>query len=312
MVALAGCAGDFSALQPRGPVAAIIAEIWWVMFAAATAIFIAVLALVLYATLRAPDRRARIHPTALIVGGGLVFPSVVLAALLVYGTHAGQRMITPADEPLLIEVTARQWWWEVRYPESDGAPEVVTANELHLPVGDAVMVSLDSRDVIHSFWIPNLAGKVDVIPGRTNVLRLRADEAATFFGQCAEFCGAQHAHMKFTVVAQPRAEFDAWRASRARPAAPDEDGFRAFTAAGCHECHAVQGTRAGGTHGPDLTHVGARASLGAATVPNDGDALRRWLERHGHDVKPGNHGPDLDGIDPALADRVAAYLEALR
>jgi cytochrome c oxidase subunit II len=207
--ALAGCAGDLSTLEPRGPVAETLAQLWWVLFWGGTAVFLLVLALVLYATFRAPERRVRVHGTWLIVGGGLIFPLVVLTALLVYGTAAGQRILAPAERPLNIEVTGRQWWWEVRYPPDGDAPEVVTANELHLPVGVPVRIALESRDVIHSFWIPNLAGKVDMIPGRVNVLRLEASRPGAFLGQCAEFCGAQHAHMKFTVVAESPEDFAA-------------------------------------------------------------------------------------------------------
>lgn len=310
--ALPGCAGNLSALQPRGPVADAIAQLWWVMFWGAAAVFVLVLALLAYAVFRAPGRRARIDGTAMILVGGLVFPALVVAALLVYGTDVGRRIVLETGEPLVIEVTGHQWWWEFRYPATDGAPEVVTANELHVPVGVPLKFSLESADVVHSFWIPSLSGKVDAVPGRVNVLRMEASVPGQYLGQCAELCGAQHAHMKFTVTAESPEAFAAWREARGAPAAHAGAGFDAFVDAGCAECHTLRGTAADGTAGPDLTHVGARPTLGATGVTNEPGALRRWVARHGWDVKPGNLGPEPERLDPALADELADFLERQR
>lgn len=295
---------SFSALAAKGPVADAIATTWWIMFWGASAVLLLVMALLFYAMFRSnkPPLRAR----AFVFGGGLVFPAVTLIALLVYGTGVGERITRAADAPLRVEVTGHQWWWEVRYP---GEPPVVTANELNLPVGVPVELTLHSADVIHSLWIPSLAGKVDLIPGRTNLHRFEASEAGRFGGQCAELCGAQHALMKLTVVAQPQAEFDAWRAARAETPSVDGDGARAFAEAGCARCHRVAGTEANGTGGPDLTHLAARATLGADTTPNTPENLRAWLASHGTIVKPDNRGESYALKDPALIDALARFLE---
>ena len=203
-----------SALDSAGPVAAAIEHSWWVMFWGGTAVFMLVMGLLAYAMWRKQERRARLHPAWFVFGGGLAFPAAVLTALLVYGTSISERVTVIADEPLRIAVTARQWWWEVRYPG------FTVADELHIPVGVPVELTLESADVIHSLWIPSLAGKVDLVPGRTNVLRLEASEPGRFGGHCAEFCGLLHAEMKLTVIAEPADAFAAWRASHAPAGEP--------------------------------------------------------------------------------------------
>ncbi|MEX0900133.1 MAG: cytochrome c oxidase subunit II [Gammaproteobacteria bacterium] len=298
---------NYSALAAKGPVADAIATTWWIMFWGASAVLLLVMALLFYAMYR--SNKPRLRTRAFVFGGGLVFPAVTLAALLIYGTGVGERITRSADSPLRVEVTGHQWWWEVRYP---GEPAVVTANELHVPVGVPVELTLHSSDVIHSLWIPSLAGKVDLIPGRTNLHRFEASEAGRFGGQCAELCGAQHALMKLTIVAQPQAEFDAWRAARATTPPVDVAGARAFADAGCALCHRVAGTDADGTDGPDLTHLAARATLGADTVPNGPEHLRTWLASHGATVKPDNTGAGYALSDPALVEALARYLEHSR
>ena len=295
---------SYSALAAKGPVADAIATTWWIMFWGASAVLVIVMALLFYAMFR--QRKPSLRTRAFVFGGGLVFPAVTLTALLVYGTQVGDRITQRADAPLRVEVIGHQWWWEVRYP---GEPAVVTANELNIPVGVPVELTLHSADVIHSLWIPSLAGKVDLVPGRTNLHRLEASEAGRYGGQCAELCGAQHALMKLTVVAQPQAEFDAWRAARAVTPAFDGDGTRAFADAGCALCHRVAGTDARGADGPDLTHLAARATLGADTVPNTPANLRAWLASHGAAVKPDNTGAGYALDDPRLVETLARYLE---
>lgn len=295
---------NYSALAAKGPVADAIATLWWIMFWGASAVLLLVMALLFYAMFRRnkPSLRAR----AFVFGGGLVFPAVTLIALLVYGTGVGERITRMADAPLRVEVTGHQWWWEVRYP---GEPAVVTANELNIPVGVQVELTLHSADVIHSLWIPSLAGKVDLVPGRTNLHRFEASEAGRYGGQCAELCGAQHTRMKLTVVAQPQAEFDAWRAARAASPPLDPAGARSFADAGCALCHRIAGSDAAGTGGPDLTHFAARESLGAGTVPNTPENLRAWLATHGAAVKPENTGAGYALEDAALVESLARYLE---
>ena len=207
---------DYSALASRGPVADAIAQSGWVMFWGATVVLALVMGLLLYAMFRDPARRAPLRAAAFVFGGGLVFPAVVLTALLIYGTHVGERAIAPSADALRVQVTAHQWWWEVRYPAVDATSAFVVRDELVMPVGRPVELTLHSADVIHSLWIPRLAGKVDLIPGRTNVHRIEASEAGDYGGQCAELCGVGHAGMKLAVRALPPAEFVAWRAEEAR------------------------------------------------------------------------------------------------
>lgn len=205
-----------SALDSAGPVAAAIEQSWWVMFWGFTVVFAVVMSLLAYAMLRDPARRPHLNARWFVFGGGLAFPAVVLTALLVYGTSVSERVTRVAADPLQVEVTARQWWWEVHYPQYG----LTLADELRIPVGVPVEISLRSADVIHSLWIPALAGKVDLVPGRTNVLRLEAAEPGRFGGHCAEFCGLMHAEMKLAVVAEPADAFATWRASHAEAGAP--------------------------------------------------------------------------------------------
>jgi cytochrome c oxidase subunit II len=310
---LAACGGPQSALDPRGPVADAIATTWWVMFSGALGVLAVVMVALFYAMFRRPEARLRLPHIPFLIGAGLVFPTAVLTALLVYGTEVGRRIIQPADDPLVIEVIGHQWWWEVRYPAMADAPEVKTANELRLPVGVPVEFVIASADVIHSFWIPNLGGKVDMIPGRVNTLRLQAAQPGRFRGQCSEFCGAQHARMAFIAIAESQEEFDAWRVRRAGATAPpDGPGLEAFLERGCGDCHSIAGTPAEGRSGPTLTHLAHRPMLGAAAVANTPDSLRAWLADHGGTLKPGSHGPEPRELDNDAVETLARFLEQLR
>jgi len=310
---LAGCAGEQSALDPRGPVAQSIATLWWLLFWGGCAIFVGVMA-ALWHALRRDRRRPAPPPLVFLVGGGLVLPIVVLTALLVYGTAIGRLITQPAEAALRIEVTGHQWWWEVRYPASAGFDEVLTANELRLPIGVPVLFEVRGADVIHSFWIPNLGGKIDMIPGRTNRLWLSAAEPGRFRAQCAEFCGTQHARMGFLVVAEPPERFEAWRRARAAPARVDapDTGLQRFAALGCDRCHAIGGTSARGAGGPALTHLADRPTLGAATVSNTPAALRLWLADHGDTLKPGSRGPSPRTLAADDVETLAVFLERLK
>jgi len=209
----AGCGGPFSTLDPAGPSAAGVAWLWWGMFAVAALVLLAVVGLWLYAA----GRRARTFSDAQaqrvqrrwLLGGGVVLPTVAIAALLVVGIPVGHNMLPlPVEngQVLRIDITGQQWWWDVRYPGSG----IRLKDELHIPVGVPVDIHLTSADVVHSFWVPRLGGKLDLLPERTNILRLQADEAGTYRGQCAEFCGLNHAHMHFTLTAHEAADFAAW------------------------------------------------------------------------------------------------------
>lgn len=309
---LAGCDGAQSALNPQGPVAESLAQTWWVLLTGAAVILALVMALALYAVFRAHDRRARVTPLALIVGGGVVFPVVVLSVLLLYGFQVSGTTRPPgAEDALRIDVVGHQWWWEVRY-DGEGA---VTANEIHIPVGRTIEVRVTSADVIHSFWVPSLAGKIDMMPGSTNVQWLRADRPGVFRGQCAEFCGAQHARMALLVIAEPEADFERWRAHQRRDAvapatAERTQGFAAFAKLGCPECHTVRGLAPGGRVGPDLTHVARRYTLAGATLGNNRPTLAAWVA-DAPAFKPGTRMPSFRHVDAKTRASLVAFLEGL-
>lgn len=292
--------GIQSALHPAGPDAAVIAEITWVLFAGGSAIFVLVMALAAWAVLKPPPWLAR---RGAIVAGGIAFPAVVLFALLVY-TLARANALSAGEPALRVEVTGHQWWWHITYLGPDGAVDFVTANELRIPVGQPVEIRLRSADVLHSFWVPSLAGKLDLVPGKDNRLMLSASRAGTFRGQCAEYCGGPHAQMAFYVVATET--FEAWRALQRRPAAASDDLFNAR----CAACHTVRGTAAAGTLGPDLTHVGGRVSIGAGILPNNRGALAGWIASSQH-IKPGNLMPSFRSLSGEELARLAGYLESL-
>lgn len=308
------CTGTQSALEPAGEQASELAALFWWMTGGVAVIWIAVLALALYASYT-PERSDLTSARRLIVWGGAVFPTIVLTGLACYGLALLPKYLAPAPrEALRVAVTGEQYWWRVRYLPRGGAP-VELANEIRLPVGEDVEFVLESRDVIHSFWIPSLAGKMDMIPGKQTRLRLRPTRTGQFRGVCAEYCGASHAWMAFSVVVQPKAEFERWLAAQARPARTPEDpvallGRDTLLANGCGACHAVRGTRADGAVGPDLTHVGGRASLGAGLLSNDPAQFHRWVSDTSR-LKPGVQMPAYGMLAPPELSALAAYLESL-
>ena len=293
--------GIQSVLDPGGPAAALLAEMAWVLIVGATLIFVAVMALAAYAVFARRERASRLSPRALIVGGGIVFPAVTLSALLLYTVWRVTPLEAAGEAALRIEVVGEQWWWRVRYAEFE------TANEIRIPVGRPVEVLLKSADVIHSFWVPALHGKLDMIPGRTNRLRLRADAPGEFRGQCAEYCGGPHAFMAFFVVALPPEDYERW-AERQRT--PSEKTPPAAFLSHCSSCHAVRGTAAAGVLGPDLTHFGSRRTIGAGLLPNNAGATAGWIASSQH-LKPGNLMPSFPMFSGEELRGLAAYLESL-
>lgn len=301
--------------QPSGEDAARIAEIGWVLYVGGAAIFVAVAALMAFAIFGPEPVRRRLSRPALIVGAGIAFPIVALTALLVY-------VLTPAPSAARdatsfaarIEVTGELWWWRVRYLDASGELLFETANEIRIPAGQPVEFLLKSDNVIHSFWIPELGGKLDMIPGRVNRMRALARTPGTFRGHCAEYCGAQHAQMLFDVQAVAPDAFDAWVQAQRQPAqatVPElRQGERLFMQA-CAQCHAVRGTVAEGTLGPDLTHVGSRDSLAAGILPNNVGALGGWIAGS-QQIKPGNGMPSFDQWPGEDLRAVARYLESLK
>jgi cytochrome c oxidase subunit II len=318
---LAGCTGVQSSLQPSGEHAARVSVLWWAMLAAGTIVFLAVAILAALAVWRRrddeADREAGDRGRTRVVAGAVAVTVAILIGVMVGSLWTGTANASLAgdDDPLVVEVTGRQWWWHIRYEDPVPARQVVTANELHLPVGRTVELKLRSDDVIHSFWVPRLAGKVDMIPGRTNLLRIRADEPGVFRGQCAEFCGLQHAHMAMVVVAHPEAEWERWMEAQRRPATPPADPVRArgeevFLQSSCALCHAVRGSGAFGSAGPDLTHLASRRTIAAATLPNTTGHLGAWIVDP-QQIKPGSHMPPTE-LAPDELQALLAYLQGLR
>jgi cytochrome c oxidase subunit 2 len=248
----------------------------------------------------------------LVIGGGIVFPTVTLAALLVYSLWRATALATAGDGPALrIEVTGEQWWWRVHYLDAAGRIDFATANEIHIPAGRPVDLVLRSADVIHSFWIPALAGKLDVIPGRENRMRISAFTAGRFRGQCAEYCGGPHGWMAFFVVAHEPAAFEAWAGAQRAPAQAPLLPGRALFESHCAACHAVRGTAAAGTRAPDLTHYASRATLGAGRLPLNQGTTMAWIATNQH-LKPGNLMPEFRHFTSAELQQVGEYLMALR
>jgi cytochrome c oxidase subunit 2 len=324
-----------SVLHPApGSGAALLHELGLALYVGGALIFIAVTALVLHATF---GRARKIDARALILGGGVAFPVFTLSLLFSYALAVGGALtdvkssgplqllldcfsslapqrLPPGDTAPRIHVVGKQWWWEVRY-EPQGEPAIVLANELRIPTGAHVEVELTTTDVIHSFWAPTLAGKVDMIPGRRTRLTLRADAPGVHRGQCAEYCGGQHALMAFYVVAERPEDFRRWLAREAQPAAAPTDAFLqlgrdAFFRGDCHECHTVRGTPAAGQDGPDLTHVGSRRSLGAGALRNHAGAMAGWIADP-HGVKDGVRMPASDAYTGRELRALAAWLASL-
>ena len=303
-----------SVLHPHSSPAHDISTLWWGMLAAAVVVFAGVLVLIGLSVVR---RRTEGFPalgndekkmTGLIVAFGIAIPVLTLSVLFFI---ADIGVVKATDAPakgqtkLTIEVVARQWFWEVRYPGS-GA---VSANEIHIPARTPVNVVVSSPDVIHSFWVPELNKKVDAIPGHPNSLYLYADEPGIYRGQCAEFCGLQHAKMAMAVYADPPARFKTWLANQAKPAAA-APGFAVFMRNQCGSCHTLRGTAARGAIGPDLTHVMTRHTLAALTIPNDPQHLAAWI-RDPQRFKPGNKMPGLQISDVDM-QKLTAFLRGLR
>jgi cytochrome c oxidase subunit 2 len=302
-------------LAPAGEEARRIASLAWFLFIAGAIVFVAVMVAFALAIRTggntpqgvAEDRGGRRFQ---LIAGGVV-PAVIVAVLFAVTLRA---MWTPSPPPVSavydVELIGRQWWWEVRYPRLG----IVSANEIHILVRTRTRVTVRSNDVIHSFWVPRLHGKIDLVPGRTNVIWLDATQSGSYRGQCAEYCGLQHALMGLRVVAHDSGSYVAWlRRERPSPPPPPDTltvaGMRVFERV-CATCHAIRGTLATGARGPDLTHVASRAMLAAETLPNNRDNLTSWVA-NAERIKPGNGMPPMN-LQAAELRAVVAYLESLR
>jgi len=315
-----------SALEPAGPQAAHILSLWNLMLGLCTVVFVLVVAVAWIAVLRRrhgdaavaeladePDRARLLTRT---VGVATALSVVGLLALVVASVATDRALAgLPHEDALHIEITGHQWWWEVRYDDQDASKVFDTANEIHIPVGRTVALTLKADDVIHSFWVPNLHGKKDLIPGRTNTTMLRADAPGVYRGQCAEFCGYQHAWMGLLVVAEPPDAYARWEAAqRATPPEPSDatiaEGRRVFEGTTCAMCHAVQGTRANARRAPDLTHLASRRTLAAVALDNTPSNLAAWVQDPQR-FKPGSNMPPVQ-LPPEQLGPLLAYLGSLQ
>ena len=314
-----------SAISPHGTGAARIADLWWLMLTLGTAVFLLVVALLLAAFFR--GRRAT-NNTAPDIGsddtgrnwpilGGIALPLLVIGIVFGYSIYTLAKVENPNEKaPIKIEVIGRRWWWEVKYPDQG----ITTANEIHIPVGVPVQVQLQSADVIHSFWVPELHGKMDAIPTRINNLVIKADLAGVYRGECAEFCGLQHAHMGLMVVAESQSDFDQWVSAQEQPATEPSDaaakqGQQVFLSAGCVFCHTVRGLndkeidRSSVDLGPDLTHLDSRLTIAGASLTKNRGNLAGWVVDAQH-VKPGSLMPQMY-LNSQDLQNLLAYLETL-
>lgn len=322
------CGGIQNAINPTGPIAENLSRLWWLMFIVCSIVWVLVMIGVLLslrrATAEAADSTPILEPSEEsersrrnIIISLTTITVIVLFVFLIASYSSGRslRLNDPTKNGLSIDLTGHQWWWEVRYNDVDASNIFTTANEIHIPVGVPVRFTLHGGDVIHSFWVPNLAGKKDLIPGKLSTMWLQADKPGVYRGQCAEYCGLQHAKMALWVVAEPQEQFNAWRQNQTQEAvAPSSDeqkrGQQVFFSKTCVMCHAISGTAAGSNIGPNLTHVGSRQMLAAATLVNTRDHMAQWI-KDSQTFKPGNRMPQHNLSDGDLQSLVE-YLESLK
>ena len=321
------CGGIHNALNPSGPQAHNLSRLWWLMFIVCSAVFVIVMiAVFLSLRNRTGDSQAtpQIEPPreqerkrSNVVVTAVTITVVILFVFLIASFSAGRSMTAGLEHKngLTVEITGHQWWWEVRYPDASANNIFTTANEIHIPIGVPVTFSLKGGDVIHSFWVPNLAGKKDLIPGKINTMWLQADKPGVYRGQCAEYCGLQHARMALWIVAEPQEQFNAWRQSQAGTSIPPSSdsqkrGQQVFLTSTCVMCHAINGTPAGSNIGPNLTHVASRNMIAAATLVNTREHLAQWI-RDSQTFKPGNKMPQ-NNLSDADLNSLVDYLQSLK
>jgi cytochrome c oxidase subunit 2 len=312
-----------SVLQSSGPLADRVEALWWFAFITATVVYLATIGALWWATARARARERRGERMPVDDSGmrrgvtlGVAATVVILLVFLVTDLSVGRTLDPiPRKNPITIELTGKQWWWDVQYADTSAQGRFTTANEIHVPVGEPVLFLLQSRDVIHSFWAPNLAGKKDLIPGYTQSMWFQADTAGYYRAQCAEFCGLQHAKMALHVIAEPPEQYRRWVEAQRAPARTPTDsvtdrGREVFLTGQCAMCHTITGTVAGSRNGPDLTHLASRRTIAAGTLPNTRGALAGWIVDP-QQVKPGAHMPP-NQLAPADLDALLTYLQSLK
>ena len=330
-VLFTSCAGvQQSAVNAAGPQAAHIQHLWWWFAAILTAIFVIVLAALVWALSRGhrgieQEPLERVHiPTGeteqkltRTVAASIIVTVLILFGLLIASVATGKAISELGNKKngMVIEVIGNQWWWYVRYLNDDASQIVVTANEIHIPVGRPVRIRGTSNDVIHSFWVPNLHGKRDLIPSRITDEWIQADQPGRYRGQCSEFCGMQHAHMAMWVIAESPDQFEAWRQRQLQPAIEPSTpttrvGRMVFEKYACVYCHTIRVTIASGQVAPDLTHLASRFTIAAGTLPNTKGNLGGWIVDP-QNVKPGNHMATMN-INPDELEPLLEYLESLQ
>jgi cytochrome c oxidase subunit II len=334
VLAASGCETLQSTFNTHGPAAHSISYLsaWMcVLFLVLTAIMWALFAIAFYkrrGTLAEHDPIAIGGGESWIAIGGIAIPLIVLTVIFVWGLGllrafpihgmhgmANMRNMQMSMKPE-IRIIGHQWWWEIEYLNDDVSKEFTTANELHLPVGIPVNIELETRDVMHSFWIPALHGKVDLIPGMKNYIRIEASDPGEYTGQCAEFCGTEHALMRLLAVAQPPEDYEAWLAAQRTPGAEPTSpqgvaGMQQFVGGPCAMCHTIRGTTAGGRVAPDLTHIGSRKLIAANVYPNNNAYLEAWVT-HAQSLKPDSQMPNLTEFSGKQLQDLVAYLRQLQ
>jgi len=304
-------------LQPAGPQAGRVSHLYWFIFWITTVMYVLVIGAMLWSFIRHKREASAAEEKSVttLVGGMVGIVTVLLLIILAASSVTGHNIATPPQGPVDILVRGNQWWWYVEYQGGKASDHVVTANEIHIPVGRPARIHLDTSDVIHSFWVPNLAGKLDAIPNHRNVFWLQADKPGVYPGECAEFCGFQHAHMRFFVFADPPDKFAAWLGQQNAPSrVPQTDeqerGRQTFLNGPCVVCHQIRGTDAHGNVAPDLTHVGSRTTIASGTLPLTRGNLAGWIIDPQR-IKPGTHMPGMN-LSSDEVQLIAAYLESLK
>lgn len=316
---LSGCAGRQSALDAGGPSALALENLIFLFFAVCGIVFVLVMGVMAWALVRARNGPSGNPQTersmGRVVAGAIGATFIVITFLTAASFYATPSLDRGKADPPTIVVRGQQWWWQFNYLDPDPAKAFQTANELHIPVGTDVRLRLEASDVIHSFWVPNLTGKQDLVPGRENALTLHASKPGVYRGQCGEFCGLQHSHMALLVVADEPGDYARWlEAQRLAAAAPLDDeaaaGRLVFMSKPCAACHTIRGTEASGTTGPDLTHVGSRSTIGAGLLENTRGSIAAWIADP-QTLKPGNNMPLVPVTSEELR-QLSAYMRELK
>ncbi|MBY3179524.1 cytochrome c oxidase subunit II [Rhizobium leguminosarum] len=320
LMLLCGCSSHQSVLDAQGEAAIALKDLIIFVALVAAVIWLAVVSVMAFALVRKNSQSAGLDHRSermmtIAVATATAATALVVGVLTVASFYTTRALNSGGDAEVTVVVRGQQWWWQFIYADRDQRPIFQTANELHIPVGKTIRLRLQAADVIHSFWVPSLAGKLDLIPGRENILTLRAERPGVYRGQCAEFCGLQHSHMAFVVVAEDDADYQHWLAGQRRDGAAPSGaeaiaGKAIFLAKPCAACHTIRGTSASGSTGPDLTHVGSRRTIAAGLLEITRGSLAAWIADP-QTLKPGNNMP----IVPLTADelrQLSAYMESLR